>query len=228
MESIKLPQGIIEIPGAFLPYNYVLDTILIPDNVIRIGGQAFQMDYLKYIRLPKNLKKIDWYAFEANDIEDIILPETLEFIGRGAFSTIEYLKKVYCKAQNPPTAELDPMNYNTGPFHWSGEYCTLYVPVGSGDLYRNAEGWQDFYQIVETNDFPSDCGIVFASDCKARSFSGEIIINNPTGTPLDIHVYDINGKMVWQGKVAETSNITVAPGIYLVRMGNKTQKILVK
>lgn len=227
--SLKLPQGITEIPDLFLAYSNKIDTIIIPDNVVNIGIHAFQLDHgLSYIRLPKYLKSLGWYAFEATLIEEIILPETLEFIGRGAFFSLEFLKKVYCKAQNPPTAELDPINHDWGPFYWSGQNCTLYVPVGSGDLYRNAEGWQDFDQIIETDNFPSDCAIVFATECKVSAYDGTITINNPTGKPVDITVYDIYGKIITKGKMEENFNIDVTQGIYLIRAGNKTQKVIVK
>ena len=132
--------------------------------------------------------------------------------------------------KNPPTAELDPDNFDQGPFHWSfpGRYTTLYVPIGSGDLYRTAEGWQDFDQIVETENFPSDCAIIFATECKVSAYGGTITVNNPTGKVVDIIVYDTYGKIITQEKAEEIFNLDVSPGIYLVRMGNKTEKVLVR
>ena len=229
LRSINIPLGVTEIPDLFLAYSNEIDTIIIPDGVTRIGSSAFQWDYdLSYIKLPKNLKSIDSYAFEATNVVEFVFPETLELIGRGAFNGLKYLKKVYCMAKTPPIAELDPINDYDGPFYWSGKNCTLYVPKGSGDLYRNASGWQDFQQVVETDNFPSSCGITFAPSCTVSTSDGEIIINNPTDIPTRVSVYAVNGNLVRQEKVVGTFALTVSPGIYLVKAGRETEKVVVK
>ena len=229
LRSINIPLGVTEIPDLFLAYSNEIDTIIIPDGVTRIGSSAFQWDYdLSYIKLPKNLKSIDSYAFEATNVVEFVFPETLELIGRGAFNGLKYLKKVYCMAKTPPIAELDPINDYDGPFYWSGKNCTLYVPKGSGDLYRNASGWQDFQQVVETDNFPSSCGITFAPSCTVSISDGEIIINNPTDMPVSVNIYAINGSLVRQEKVVGTFALTVSPGIYLVKVNDKAQKVLVE
>ena len=56
----------------------------------------------------------------------------------------------------------------------------------------------------------------------------EIIINNPTDIPTRVSVYAVNGNLVRQEKVVGTFAITVSPGIYLVKAGRKTEKVVVK
>ena len=230
LKSINIPHGVTEIPNTFLSFSsHKLDSIIIPDNIMRIGSYAFQCDYaLSYIQWPKYLKRIDAYAFCATSITEIVLPETLEFIGVGAFYSLQSLEKVYCMAKIPPTAALDAQNSDDGPFCWSARNSTLYVPKGSGDLYRIASGWQDFNKIVETDNFPSSCGITFAPSCTVSTSDGEIIINNPTDIPTRVSVYAVNGTLVRQEKVIGTFTLTVSPGIYLVKVNDKAQKVWVE
>lgn len=229
LKSINIPLGVTEIPDLFLAYSNEIDSITIPDGVTRIGNNAFQWDYdLGYIKLPSNLKSIGFYAFEATNIVEIVLPETLELIEEGAFFRLELLKKVYCMAKIPPIAELDPNNHDWGPFYWSGKNCTLYVPLGSGDLYHHASGWQDFYQIVETDKFPSSYGITFAPNCKITALEKTIIVNNLTSKTLPVRIYGMNGNLIHKEQVSGTRTIAVLPGIYLVKAGNKTEKVIVK
>ena len=229
LKSINIPHGITEIPNTFLSFcSHNLDSIIIPDNITRIGSYAFQLDYaLSYIQWPKYLKRIDAYAFYATSIIEIVLPETLEFIGVGAFYSLESLEKVYCMAKIPPTAALDAHNSDDGPFYWSARNITLYVPKGSGDLYRTASGWQDFYKIEETDNFPSSCGITFAPNYLVTASNGTITINNPSNTPVSVGVYTLNGSLITQGKVTDQLDFVVPQGIYLVKVGNKTYKIII-
>lgn len=229
LRSINIPLGVTEIPDLFLAYSYEIDSIIIPDEVTRIGNQAFQWDYkLGYIKLPKNLKSIGFYAFEATNMVEAVLPETLELIEDGAFFRLDLLERVYCMAKIPPVALLDPYNDYCGPFHWSRKDCVLYVPVGSGDLYRNASGWQDFIQVVETEDFPSSCGITFAPSCEVRPCGNKVTVNNLTNHPIEVAIYTLNGNLVHREKVMGEFNFSLASGIYLVKAGNKTHKIIIK
>lgn len=233
LRKIKLPQGIMKIPSDFLNDCFEMETIDIPDRVTTIGTDAFEgCSGLSYVRFPKNLKIIESGAFRQNNISEIVFPSTLELVGRFAFNESKMLEKVYCPAQRPPSAEFDDPNINEGSDHAhpfvSEKEMTLYVPVGTGDLYRNADGWKSFDHIVEIENFPSSCGVTFATECKVSSSNREIRLNNPTGRSVNVRVYDMNGRMIRQESVMETGCFAVSPGIYLVRVGNKTERVLVR
>lgn len=230
LKSINIPHKITEIPYSFLESCcYNLDSIIIPDNITKIGLYAFQSDgALKYIQLSRNLRRIETDAFAATGITEIVLPETLEFLGMKAFGSSCSLEKVYCMAVIPPTTDLDKKNHYEGPFAPHDSNCTLYIPQGTGDLYRNSDGWSSFGNIVETDDFPSQCGITFATNYNVSSSNGMIIIDNMANRTVDIKIYNINGNLVHQEKASETVNIKVPAGIYLVIINNKAYKIMVK
>ena len=180
------------------------------------------------MHFPRNLQRIGLDAFNQNSITEIVFPETIKFIGKGAFFDSYLLEKVYCPAQTPPFAQYDDRDKNDSWPFISLKKLTLYVPIGTSDLYRNADCWKDFDYIIETDNFPSSCGITFAPSCTVSISDGEIIINNPTDIPTRVSVYAVNGNLVRQEKVVGTFAITVSPGIYLVKAGRKTEKVVVK
>ncbi|RGN41794.1 MULTISPECIES: leucine-rich repeat domain-containing protein [unclassified Bacteroides] len=229
LHNIKFPQSITNIPDLFLAYSMTIDTIIIPDNVTVIGQNAFMIDFnIRYVHFPRNLQRIGLDAFNQNSITEIVFPETIKFIGKGAFFDSYLLEKVYCPAQTPPFAQYDDRDKNDSWPFISLKKLTLYVPIGTSDLYRNADCWKDFDYIIETDNFPSSCGITFAPSCTVSTSDGEIIINNPTDIPTRVSVYAVNGNLVRQEKVVGTFTLTVSPGIYLVKAGRKTEKVVVK
>lgn len=78
---------------AFSKCRY-LQKIFLPDTVERIGGSAFSMSGIEYIRLSNNLKSIGAFAFGLSMIEEIVIPEGVTDIPRMAFSQCRELKKV--------------------------------------------------------------------------------------------------------------------------------------
>lgn len=230
---IRFPQGLKKIPISFLNWCPALDTIDISDGVTIIGSEAFlNCENLSSVRFPKNLKTIESGAFRRNKITEIVFPPTLEFVGKGSFHDSEMLERVYCPAQTPPFAEFDNPDENEGSNHArpfiSGKEMTLFVPVGTGDVYRNADGWKAFDHIVEIEEFPSSCGVTFAPECTVNAYAGTILVHNPTATPVDVRVYDSYGKMLRHERVSQTSGIAVEPGIYLVWAADRTYKVAVR
>ncbi|RGN44408.1 MULTISPECIES: leucine-rich repeat domain-containing protein [unclassified Bacteroides] len=232
LQSITLPQNITEIPVSFLERNKNLTSLVIPDNVTVIHDNAFYGP-IKEVQMSKNLKRIGKDAFRENFLTEVVLPASIEYIDQGAFRLSDFLERVYCMAKTPPmTAYYNINNDNESyePFciFQSNKDLTLYVPVGSGDLYRESPYWVDFDNIVETNDFPSSVGRASATDYQITSFGGEIRVDNPTDMPVSVNIYAINGSLVRQEKVVGTFALTVSPGIYLVKVNDKAQKVLVE
>lgn len=233
LRSIELSHKLKEIKdGTFAYVGDSLKEINIPEGIERIGEDAFFWVYeLTKVKLPSTLVSIGEGAFSACNLDTIVFPESLNFIGTSAFAGCENMKCIYSMNPIPPKLEDTIPSFHSKPV-FDGIYkdaCVLYVPVGSSDLYRSASGWQDFYQIVETDKFPSSVGIVAsATDCQITSFGGEIRVENPTDMPISVNIYAINGSLVRQEKVVGTFALTVSPGIYLVKVNDKAQKVLVE
>lgn len=101
-------------------------------------------------------------AFKDNkELKEVTIPGTVTKIGDGAFAGCENLRNIYVYAQEPISltaakarimmtraAENVPSQFEGIDF----EACTLYVPIGSEQKYREAEGWKLFTHIVGVAD----------------------------------------------------------------------------
>ena len=71
-----------------------LTTIIIPNSVTTIGGYAFQYTPLSSIEIPNSVTSIGYYAFEGCGLTSIDIPATVEKIGEYAFLGCNGLKSV--------------------------------------------------------------------------------------------------------------------------------------
>ena len=101
-------------------------------------------------------------AFKDNkELKEVTIPGTVTKIGDGAFAGCENLRAIYVFAPEPISlTAAEPRNMVTRaadnvPSQFEGidfDSCTLYVPIGSEQKYREAEGWKLFTNIVGVAD----------------------------------------------------------------------------
>lgn len=82
------------------------------------------------------------FASGSSVLTSITLPASVDSIGSSAFEG-SGLKEIHCQNPLPPVVAEDYVFYEV-----TGN-CTLYVPVGSKSLYAEAQGWNEFAEIVE-------------------------------------------------------------------------------
>ena len=139
-------------------------TYAIEDNTVILEAASDQTQ--KEIVIPSSVSidgesypvtAIDKGAFENNmNMEQVTIPESVMTIGDDAFAGCTSLKAIYCYVINPiplNSSVFAEVNKNT---------CKLYIPFGSAEKYRNAEGWGDFKNIVEMEDNPNNITFVDA------------------------------------------------------------------
>lgn len=94
--------------------------------------------------IPASVTGIDVYAFEGcTGLETINIPSVLTSVGQGAFAGCTGLKSVYSKIVTPFDISKDVFTEETY------STATLFVPKGTISLYREAEGWKLFQNIIE-------------------------------------------------------------------------------
>ncbi len=98
----------------------------------------------KSTQIPATVTGIDIYAFEGcTGLESINIPSAVKSIGQGAFAGCTGLKSVCSKIASPFDISEDVFTEETY------STATLFVPKGTISLYRGAEGWKLFLNIVE-------------------------------------------------------------------------------
>ena len=232
LKRVVLPEGLTEIPDKLFSECIELEKIVIPESVTKINTEAFS-DCLKLkTNLPPKLKWIGDGAFSSCSLDSIVFPATMEYIGKEAFEDLEKLKKIYSMSPIPPVCYYDPM-VNFGDESFGGSTPSdipVYVPIGSGEKYREAFGWNYFTNIIETDKFPT--GIVLPKMgnnelCKVYGKDNELVIEIPNllSSPIHYSIYSIEGTMIEQGNLKKSYTLKPAKGVYIVRVGNTTHKI---
>ena len=86
LKSIKLPEGITELPRFTFRECRDLEQVILPNTLMKIGISAFiYCQSLKSIELPKRLREIDICAFSYCGLTNITLPAKVVSIPMSAF-----------------------------------------------------------------------------------------------------------------------------------------------
>ena len=155
-------------------------SVIIPNTVTTIGENAFnRCGYLSIITLPASVTSIGYSAFDGTDLSVVV-------------SYIE----------NPFTIkgkESDYRAFSGGTF----DNAKLYVPAGTTDKYKAADGWKDFANIQEGTPTGRDIeidGLHYNLDMEAKvaevtlsptSYEGDVII--PATVTYGDETYSVTG-----------------------------------
>ena len=143
--------------------NYNHDSLVIRQTVdyrtnayriVRIGEAAFyEYPSLVFISLPNSVTSIGIGAFyNCTNLCKILLPPALQTIGCGAFANCTSLKEVTCLATIPPTCGDLVLGEYEIFYGVNVANIPLYVPAESIELYKKADHWKDFGQILPIED----------------------------------------------------------------------------
>jgi len=119
-----------------------LVSVTIPGSVTFIGDIAFERTDLTSVIIEEGVKYIGLRMFlGCENLTSVTIPSSVTFIGGQAFAVCTGLASVIVKNPNPPELE-DP--YQSVFDRINLDSACLYVPKGSMDAYRGADGWKDF------------------------------------------------------------------------------------
>ena len=187
-----------------------LKTIDMPNLKVISDGAFANCTNLRSITLPQGLIVLgDTYhggeTFEGcSNLESITLPATLQSIGGNSYYASSSLFKG-CSAlkniivSNPTPVALAETNFDATTYI----NATLRVPVGSLEAYKNADGWKNFFNIVEDANITDD---IFTITIDKEMYEGSISVECEEAIP-EYQSY----KFVRKGS---TVNITVTPERY--------------
>lgn len=144
LTSIIIPNSVTTIGlDAFIACTS-LKSIEIPSSLTKIGlGTFYFCKSLKSIKLPNSITEIGSWAFEnCQALNSIVIPHSVQKIGARAFAACSALKEITCHSITPPDAINILADYET---------CSLVVPKGTLNYYKNHEEWGKFRNIQETS-----------------------------------------------------------------------------
>ena len=139
LSGVTLPNSLIEIGREAFYACYGLMHVVIPNNVTSIGRLAFYTCRgLRDVTFGNSVTTIEASAFNLCEaLTTITLPSSVTSLGDGAFNQCHDLRTVTCKATTPPTMGLAVF----GDDKW---LSSIYVPSGSVNAYKAADGWKDY------------------------------------------------------------------------------------
>lgn len=226
LERFSMPSGFKgELPQGIAYNCYGLQSVKLPNGITAIGANAFQgCEALKQIDLPAGIKKIGYLAFAYNyALEAIKIPNTVKEIGGQAFYYCNSAKTLYI----PENVEYIDVLAFYGCYGLETVYYPAAEPVeGGSDMfmrltYQNAllrvspsayakiptlNPWSEF-QNVEAYDF---------TGVETVEAEAEFDMSQP------MEVYNLGGLRVSNRLEG------LAPGLYILRQGNLSKKVMVK
>ena len=158
-----------------------LQSIVIPQNVTKIGRAAFENCSNLYganLYAATGLKSLPYALFyNCNRLERVVLPSSVNSIGYNAFGYCNNLDVVYCLAVVPPSWEYS--YYSSNP--------TLYVPYGCYNKYYNSD-WRDYFYIQMMDAEDADIVTIEPEDEYVVVFVDDLTMtdgNTTTALPLE-------------------------------------------
>lgn len=145
IEDIVIADGVKDIPR--FSDARLVKSLDIPASVEEIGSYTFQGCYmLTDLTLRDGLVSIGTNAFVSSPVQSLDIPSTVRSIGTKSFLIAGKAGKVTCRAIEPPLCDgSDAFVFADAALM---SIVPLYVPAGSEDLYRAAEGWSKFKNIT--------------------------------------------------------------------------------
>jgi hypothetical protein len=237
LTEVTIPNSVTKIDDNAFSGCARLTLINIPNSVTSIGCQAFaecnglnllNIEYgAKSLSLGSNAitstslkeayfgRQMDFSMISCPELETVKFGENVTSIASGAFKDCTSIKFVVAHNVTPPTT-TDPFASET---YLQG---TLYVPSESLSGYQNATGWENFWTIKSLDEFNGVNDVYNDDDTTFSVSDGALHVVGDT----PVRVVAINGTVVysWRGN----QDINLNKGMYIVVIGNKASKIVVK
>ena len=115
-----------------------------------IGNWAFYNAHeLKSIEIPEGVEEIGEGAFYGcTYLEDLVLPASVRYVGDNTFALCAKLKKITVNSVTLPSIQAKT-------FFDVKRQIPVYVPDGSEDDYKAADGWKEFFNIQPITSAPA-------------------------------------------------------------------------
>jgi len=201
----EIPEGVELERGAFQGCAD-LESVVIPEGIESLDWEVFNdCSGLKSVKLPESLISMEGDVFRnCISLISITLPSKLTSMG-AAFCGCTGIKEIYSKNPTPPEADFS--------YEFDQENCKVYVPLGSYSAYSKAEGWRNFFHIIES-DFSGIADVSAAPELKVYPNPASDVIRIEGEGIFECVLFDLSGKPVLKSANAELNVSFLPSGIY--------------
>lgn len=220
LDSVVIPNSVIKIENNAFSDCYSLKSLIIGNSVRLIERHAFGCcESLTSVDIPNSVKEIEPSVFSlCKELKTITIGNSVETMGKEVFFKCNKITDIYCKSMIPPTA---PQNIFHNDIY---KTATLYVPEGCRNVYKKDSTWGKFKKIEE-KDFAGIGNIIAEEDVPNVSVDGNSIIVNGIEQDIEITVYEMSGRVIYQGRNHVIDGLE--RGIYIIQAGGKTFKVMI-
>lgn len=134
-----------EVPEEMFYAKENITVVILPENITAIGLKSFSdCPKLASVSIPDGVISFGTNAFYGcSKLLSVTIPAKVTTIDYGAFQECTALKEIHCKA-------LIPVKITAFTFHGcSTATCKVFVPKGTAEAYKSADGWKTFKNIIE-------------------------------------------------------------------------------
>jgi hypothetical protein len=225
LTSVTIMENVKSIDDGAFASCIGLTSVIIPNSLSSIGNSVFyNCSSLASITIPDRVISIKYWTFyNCSNLASVTIPESVTSIGGSAFLGCSSLLSV---------TNLNPVPQDISEDVFSNvdlSKVTLYVPAGSVERYTATGVWKDFKPItayvssaIESSE--AESGVSLYPNPIAESFRIEGL-----NVPTQVTVMDANGNPLLKQTVKDRENILAGhlpPGVYLVRVNEKTVKVI--
>ena len=126
-------------------------SVILPNTLVSIGSEAFAESDITSISIPDSVAAIpNMMCKRCESLETVTLGKSVNSLGNEVFGECSSLKKIISNAVTPPACDSCTFK------NYYPQNCVLIVPKGSKASYQNAEGWNLFAQIFESEEEATD------------------------------------------------------------------------
>lgn len=216
LKSVTIPSSVYTIgKGAFNECSWMTNIHISGNGLRVISDHAFAgCDHLEGINIPHGVTKIGRGVFDlCGNLQVLDIPSSVTSMGDNLIEDCDKLKtiKVYWKT---------PIDVPTNAFSGSESRITLKVPRGTEAAYKAHAVWGKFKAIEPTANEAIEASRIYAADGTLRL---------TLLSPATVYIYGISGAMVKTLALPAGDHVLPLPsGVYVVRVGERVAKVMVK
>lgn len=177
--------------------------------------------------IPNSVKEIKRFAFQSNrKLKKVVIPNSIQKIETGAFASNHYLEEIICESQEPAFVEEKAF------LRVRKSNVIVKVPKGAKEKYEENEEWSGFTIVEDETLSTQDNKVISSVSAKVYPNPTTGIFFIETETATTANVFTMAGQMVNSVKLnkgkSQVDISHLSDGIYFVKIGNKTTKVIKK